>query len=228
MEAGIVVYKDFYLFAFAVEGVAGGCIGQSRGVGAGEGGFLHVAGTVEKGSDIEAGDGDGQQAHRSEHRVAATHIVGDDKSLVALCGGEAAQSAAVFVGDGDNEFSGLLAAGLFLQLFAQQAEGYGRLSGCAALGYHYDAEFLVLKESLKLGEIILAYVLAGKENFRALGGHICGKRVAQCFYHCLGTQIAAADADGDNIIAGLAQSVCCGVDIVDEGGVGFARQFYPT
>ncbi len=166
-----------------------------------------------------AGHGDGEQAHRGEHRESAAYIVFDHKSLVALRCGQGAQGAAAGVGDGHDELSGGLATGLGLKLLLEQAEGDGGLGGGAALGDDDDAEAAAAQILLQLVEVVLADILTGKEHFGAVG---LAKLAAESLQHSLGAQIAAADADAYHRIAVAAQSLGGGVDVGYElgGGVG--------
>ena len=123
--------------------------------------------------DVESGYGDRQQTHRSENRETAAYVVGDYICLVAFGVGESAKSTALGVGHSHDTLAGFLAAELGLELLAQNAECNGRLGSGARLGNHDDTEFLILEEILKLGKIVLAYVLTGEKHLGAFSGNIC-------------------------------------------------------
>ena len=134
MEFGIVVNEDFNLFTGTVKGIAGSGIEKRRIlVVSCHGRFLHTAGAVEKGADVEPGHGYRKEAHRGENRETATDIVGDHKRLVTFFCGELAQRTLMFVGYCNDALRSLSLAELALKLLFEQAEGYCRFGGCARL-----------------------------------------------------------------------------------------------
>ena len=169
--------------------------------------------------DVETGDGDGNEAHGSEDAEAAAHVVFDDEGLVALVGGELAQGSAVGVGDGDDALGGGVAAYGLLKLFAQDAESDGRLGGSAGLGDDNDAELLAFEVFLQVVEIILADVVTGEENLGGADATVLerAESVGEGFDDGLGAEVAAADADADDGLALVAQSVGGLLDFVEEG-----------
>ncbi len=62
VELGVIVDKDLYLFAIAIEGIASGGVEQSRVlvVGCGCRCLLHLASAVDEGADVVACNGDGE------------------------------------------------------------------------------------------------------------------------------------------------------------------------
>ena len=191
MELGVEVGQYLGLFACAVERVAGGGVEQrlvvERCCGCGG---LHLGGSVKECADVVAGHCDREQTYGGEHREASAHVVGDDKCLVALFGGELAQGAALGVSDGYGQFGGFLLAGLLLELLFEQTEGYCRLCGGARLGDHHYAESLAVEELQQLMHVVLSDVLSGKHHFRsAVVAAVGCKRVAQGLDDCLGAEV---------------------------------------
>ena len=117
-------------------------------------------------ADIKSCHGDREQTHRRENREASTHVVGDDERLVALLVGSRTGRTLVGVGDGDDHVLGRLLAPLGLTLLLQQAESEGRLRGRAALGDIDHAKALTLQIGGQFVEVVLANVVAGKEDDR--------------------------------------------------------------
>ena len=115
-------------------------------------------------------------------------------------------------------------ADLFVEFFAQEAEGDGGFCRCSALRDDDDAEFLSVEIVEKFCEIVFADILAGEEHFRGADAARLkrAERAREGFDDGFGAQIAAADADGYDDFAEVAETACCGVDVVDEriGGVG--------
>ena len=190
-------------------------------------GLLHLLGTFHKGLDVEAGTGDGQQAHGREHGETAAHVVGDDVALVALLVSTCACGAALGIGDGHNDFFGHLLPALGLALLLQQTEGEGGLGGGAALRDVDDAELLILQVLGEFKEIVFANVVASKEN-GGLGVLQPAEAVAQGLDDGFGTQIAAADTGHHDGLAVLAKHLGRGHDVVDEGRGDAGGQVQPA
>ena len=195
-EAGLIAGQQFHLLAPLVQGVAGGGILPSGVVRTGDGQCLHGLGrAVHQGLDVDAGHGDGQQAHGGEDRVAAAHLVGHHELLVALLIGQALQSPAGLVGGGVDALPGPLLAVLLLQHLLENAEGHGGLSGGARLGDHVHREVPVADEGDGLQQGVGGQAVAGEED---VGGVLFLQVVvgrAQQLDHGPGPQIGAADAD---------------------------------
>ena len=130
MQLGLVVDEDLNLLAIGIEGVAGSGIEGSdillEGY-LGSGGSLHVGSTLDECLDVVSGNGDRQQAYGSEHREAATHIVGDDEALVAFVVGCSAGSTTLGVGNSYDDLAGNVDAALVFTLLLEQTEGEGSL-----------------------------------------------------------------------------------------------------
>ena len=111
MQTRTEVHKNLNLLASAIQRVTrlgiqpGGIVGS----------LLHLHSTCHQGLDVVSGYGHRQQAHGSEHTIAATHVIGNHKRLVALLFGQVAQRTAARVGDGHNQLGSLCLAHLALE-----------------------------------------------------------------------------------------------------------------
>ena len=144
--AGLVADHDLGALALVVQDVADGgvlvaVVLLQRGVVVQLHGLL---GAAHQGIDVRAGHGDGQQAHGGEHRVAAAHVIGHHKGLVALFVGQVLQGALGLVGGAEDALPGALLAVLLLQQLPEHPEGDGGLGGGAGLGNHVDGDVLAL------------------------------------------------------------------------------------
>ena len=140
-EGGLVAAEDLHAAARAVEAVAGGGVAPG-GVGEvlGLADLAHLLRAGEELLHIDAGDGDGQQAHGGEHAVAPADVIGDHEGLPALPVSESPQCALVGVRGGVDPLPGPLPAVLFHQELPEEAEGGGGLRGGAGLGDDVDGE----------------------------------------------------------------------------------------
>ena len=81
------VPQDLDLLTYMIEAIACGSV-QSCGILVEGYGLiyqsLHLTGTTDELTDIEASHGDRQETYGREHREAPTDIVRDDEGLVAL------------------------------------------------------------------------------------------------------------------------------------------------
>ena len=94
-----------------------------------EKGLALVGCSLKQGADVETGYADRQESYRGEHAETASHIVRNDKGLVAFLGGEGLEGALVLVGDGHDALGCLcLSVGLFY-IFLENPESYCRLCG---------------------------------------------------------------------------------------------------
>ena len=232
MQLGLVVHHDLNLLVALVEGVAhggilcGGVLVEGDVLAAG---LLHVLSAGHQRLDVETGAGDGQQAHGSQHREAATDVVGDDERLVALLVGARAGSATLGIGHGHNDVLGCLLAHLGLALLLQQAEGEGGLSRSTRLRDVDDAKLLILQVLGHLREVVLADVVAGKEDDGVL--LVLDKPcegIAEGFDDGAGAEVAAADAGHHHHLALLAQGIGHGLYFVNEFGRDARRQVQPS
>ena len=127
VEAWAEIHQNFNLLASLIERVAGLSVGEYVFVVA----ILNFHSTSHESLHIEASHCDWEQAHRSEHREAAAHIVGDNVGLVALLGGEAAKCAFLGIGNSHDALRSHFLALLLLQHVFQQTESDGRFGGSA-------------------------------------------------------------------------------------------------
>ncbi len=207
VQLRLEVGDDLNLLAkLGVEGLTGHGVLLSDVVGEGDtvgGSGLHILRALDDGLDVEAGHGDGQQTYRREHREAATHVVGDDESLIAFLLSGLACGALHGVGDGDDDLLGGLLATLSLALLLKQTEGEGGLGCRTALRDIDDAEALVFQIFSELGEIVLADAVAGEDHVGGLSGVVDEplQRVAEGLDDGACTEIGAADTSHDDGIA---------------------------
>ena len=172
------------------------------GCGVDEGGILltafgaaagHGGGTLEQGTDIVTGQGDGEQAHGSEDREAAAYVVGNHEGTVALLIREALQGTAGLVGDGHDAGSGLGLAVALLDMLLDNAESHCGFSGGAGLGDDHGCHRFILDVVYKLGVIFLREVEAGEDYVNAF--LIEAEGVRESLEGCLCSEIGAADTD---------------------------------
>ena len=119
--------------------------------------------------------------------------------------GKATQGATAGIGYSDDVALSEFLTLLLLEHLLEQTEGNGGLGRGARLGDDDDAELVSAHQVHQVVEVILADVVAGKDHLGAIGALVSGKVVAQGLDNGLSTQITAADADGDDILALLAQ-----------------------
>ncbi len=179
--------------------------------------LLHVLRTLHQGLDVEAGDSDGQQAHRREDRETAAHIVGDDESLVALLVGSGTSGALVCIGNSHDDILGSLLAQLLLALPLQQTERERSLGGRARLRDVDHAKLLTLQVSGELCEVVLADIVAGKQDCRILLiANQPSEAVAQSLDDSACAKIGTADAGDHHHLALLAQRVSHSLHTVEK------------
>ena len=127
VEAWAEIHQNFNLLASLIECVAGLSVGEHVFVVA----ILNFHSTSHESLHIVASHSDWEQAHRSEHREATAHIVGDNIGLVALLGGETAKCALLGIGDSHDALRSHFLALLLLQHVFQQTESDSRFGGSA-------------------------------------------------------------------------------------------------
>ena len=172
MEFRLIIHQNLYLLAsLLIESVAHGSVDCGRILVERHiisGSFLHVCSTADERFDVESGNSDRQQAHRSEHREASADIVGDDECLVTLLCRSRTGSTLMCVCDCNDNIPCLLFASLLFALLLQKAESKSRFRCRSRLGDIDNAKLLVLQEGCKFGEIVLTYIVSGKYNCRVL------------------------------------------------------------
>ena len=146
-----------------------------------------------------------------------------------LSGGTSASSTLLGVGNGHDDLASHLLAALLLTLFLQQTESQSSLSCGAALGDIDDTEATVLQVLSELVEIVLADIVAGKEDVGVLA--LVGEpleAVAQGLDDSAGTEIGAADASHDNGVAVLAKRLDASLELRHELSRDAAGQVEPA
>ena len=202
-EVGLVALEDLDLLALAAEDVAGCGVLVSVVVGAQHREPLHGVGSaLHQLGDVDAGGGDGQQAHSRQHRVAAAHVVGDHEGGPALAVSQLLQGALGPVGGGVDPLVGLFGAHLILQQLAQHTEGQAGLGGGAGLGDDVDGEPLALAQGDDVIQCGGADAVAAEVNLQARLQLVVVDAL-DGLHHSPGAQIAAADA-GHNQDVGIA------------------------
>ena len=232
MQLRLVVHHDLNLLAFTIEGIANGSILSSRVLlerYAGSTSLLHVLSTTYQCLNVETSASNRQQTYRSEHREAATYVVGDDETLVAFLVSAGTSSTTLGIRNGNNHLFGFLLTTLSLALLLQQTECQSGLSGCTRLGDIDNTEFLAFQVFGQLEEIVLADVVTSKENDRILLVlNQPAKRVAQCLDDGTGTQIATTNTCNNYSLAIVAQYLGCCLNLVEEGRSDFCGQMQPS
>ena len=140
-EGGLVAAEDLHAAARAVEAVTGGGVAPG---GVGEildlADLPHLLGARQELPHVDAGDGDGQQAHGGEDAVAPTDVIGDHEGLPALPVCQGPEGALVGVRGGEDPLPGALPAVLLHEELPEETEGGGGLRGGAGLGDDVDGE----------------------------------------------------------------------------------------
>ena len=192
-------------------------------------GFLHVLCAGNKFLDVETCACDRQQTHRCEHREASADIVGDDERGVAFLVGAGAGGAALGVSNGYDDLLGLLLAALGLTLLLEQAESQGSLGGGTRLGDVDDTELLAFQIFCQFEEVVLANVVACKQDGRVLLVlDEPAERIAQCLDDGTGSQITATDTGYYHSLTVLTKHVGASLQFVEECWRDAAGQMKPS
>ena len=169
-----------------------------------------------------------RQPHRSEYRESASHIVGNDVGLVSVAVCQGAEGTLPGICHSHYQLFGCLHAYLALKLLFEQTERDGRLGGGAALADYDNSEFPVGQELLKLIQVVLADILAGKQHLGPFAlGFISRKAVLKGLNHGLGAQIGAAYTYADHIVHCLTELVGCSLDVIYLRTVYLRRKIHP-
>ena len=202
-EPGLITGQNFDFLTLGVQiapggGVLPGGVGVQTG---GAAGFHHAGRALHQLVQVHAGHGDGQQAHGGQHTVASAHVVGDHIAVVALGGCQGLQCASGLVGGSVDALGRALASILFLQQRFEEAEGYGRLGGCAGLGDHVDREVGIADEVHHFLHSVAGQTVSDKVDV----GRILLDKVVVIGIEQLDSgprpQVAPADADNDEGLA---------------------------
>ena len=195
-HGGLIGGQNFHRLARCVQGVAGGGILPGGVVRARLSKGLHGRpGPRHQGLNVHTGSGNGQQAHRGEHRVAPPHRVGDHEGLIALGVGQPLEGSLVGVGGGVDPPAGPLLAVLLLQQGFENAEGHGGLGGGARFGDDIDREVLVLDQRDGLQQGVGGQPVAGEVDGRPFGTGEVKIGGVQSLHHGPGAQIGPPDSD---------------------------------
>ena len=89
------------------------------------------------------------------------------------------------------------------------AEGDARLGGRARLGDDDDAKLVSPDQIHQIIEVVLADVAASKEHLGSGNGLVSSEVVAERLDDALGAEVAAADADADDVFT-LVAELCSG------------------
>ena len=189
MKFGLEVHHNLNLLAsFFVECIAHSGILCSRIFGKrniGCASLFHRLCALYQFFHVETCAGNGQQAHRCQHRKATTHVVGNNKTLVAFFVGANACSTFLGICYCHNHIFGFSFTTLCFALFLQQAERERRFGGSSRFADVDDTKLLVLQIFGEFKQIVLANVVACKEDgwiFSII--HQPSEAVAKCFNYC--------------------------------------------
>ena len=168
-QAGFEIGQQFHFFALlhiqvlAEERVLGGYVaGPVQFFGAEQ--FLHALSALGQFPDVDARQGQGEQSDRGQHRIAASYVVRHDKGGVAFLVGQGLQRAFFLVGDNRDPLAGFLFAVFLFDMFADQAEGDGRLSGRPGFGNDADGIVIMVQGRKQFTVVVFAELVAGKND----------------------------------------------------------------
>ena len=224
MQTGAEIHQYLNLLASAIQRVARLRIQSCSIIRS----LLHLNSASHQCLDVVSGNGHRQQSYGGEHTVAATHVVGNHKRLVALLVGQVAQSSAARVGDGHNQFCSLSLAHLALKQVFEQTEGNSGLGGGARLGDYHNAKAAASKQFHEVVHIVLAYIVAGKQHTCASVAAVGRETAAQGLNHGLCAQITAAYAYCHHIVAMMAHMGRHGLNLIELDGRYRAGQVQPA
>ena len=178
----------------SVEDVAGGGVLVGVVVGAEDREPLHGVGcALHQLGNVDAGGGDGQQAHGRQHRVAAADVVRHHEGGPALAVSQLLEGAAGAVGGGVDALVGLFDAHFLFQQLAQHPESQAGLGGGARLGDDVDGEALALAQRDDVVQGGGADAVAAEVDLQALFQLVVVDAL-DGLHHGAGAQVAAADA----------------------------------
>ena len=227
-EVGLVALEDLDLLALAAEDVAGGGVLVGVVVGAEHREPLHGVGrALHQLGDVDAGGGDGQQAHGRQHRVAAAHVVRHHEGGPALAVSQLLEGAAGAVGGGVDPLVGLLHADFLLQQLAQDAESQAGLGGGARFGDDVDREALALAQRDDVVQGGGADAVAAEVDLQALFQLVVVDAL-DGLHHGAGAQVAAADAGHHQHVGVAADLLGSGLDAGELFLIVIAGQIHPA
>ena len=197
-EGGLEAAEDLDLLSGSIKAVPGGGVLGRGGAGRICQTLLALShGAGHETADVDARHGNGQQTHGGQHGVAAAHLVGDDKGLIALPVCHAFQRAPGLVGGGVDAGPGPRLAVALLQQIFEDAEGHGGLSGGPGFGDDVHREIPVAQQVDDLLKRIGGQPVADKIDVRRGLGQQVVIGGFQKLNDGAGPQIGAADSDDD-------------------------------
>ena len=122
------------------------------------------------------------------------------------------QSTLSLVGGDEDALAGTLHAVLLLQQSAEYAEGHGGLGSRTRLGDDVDANVLALADLQQLVDGDGRDGITGEVDVGSILGEVIVEGRLQKLDDGAGTQIGAADTDGDKYITGLLDLLCGDLD----------------
>ena len=219
MKFGLEVHHNLNLLAgFLVERIAHsrilcGRIFSKRNIGCAS--LFHRLCALYQFFHVETCAGNGQQANRCQHRETTTHVVGNNKTLVAFFVGANACGTFLGVSHRHNHIFGFCFATLCFALFLQQAERERCFGGGSRFADVDDTKLLAFQIFGEFKQIVFANVVTCKEDGGvSLVVHQPGEAVAERFNYCTCAQIRAADASNDNHLTFAAQRVGNNLNVV--------------
>ena len=148
--------------------------------------------------DVRTADCDGQQTYCGKNRETSSHIIRNDKGLVAFLGSQILQASLCLVGRRINSLGSALFPVLLLQDLLEYAEGDCRLGSGTGLGDHIDGEISVahyIHQVLQIGRAdgITAEIDLG--SLSLILGKAVVEAVAQKLDGSSGTKIRTSDTN---------------------------------
>ena len=191
--------------------------------------LLHVGSTLNKLGNIKACNSNGQQTYGSKHAETTAYVVGNYERSVAFLVSTSAGCALLGIGDSNNDLASHLLTTLFLALLLEQTESKSRLCCSTTLGDIDDTKLAVLQILCEFVEIILADVVAGKEDVGILT--LVGEpleTVSQSLDDGASTKIGTANACNNNCVAVLAKCLGAFLQLGHELGCNAGGQMEPA
>lgn len=160
--------------------------------------LLHLDSAGDHLAHIESRQHDRQKSDRSEDGEPASHVVRNDKCLVAFLCGEGLEGSLVSVGDGDNPFGSVLVG--LLDVFLDDPERDRRLGCGAGLGDHHGGDIPLGHKIHQLREVLFGKIVTCEDNLRSLfrPAKLLGEIVGECLDGAAGSEIGSTDADNDH------------------------------
>ena len=136
VQLRLIVHHDFNLLASLIQTVTYGSIlgcGILLESHTASALLFHILSTGYQLLDVKSGNSDWEQTYRGQNRETATHIVGDDKALVAFLVSASTGSTTLCIRYSHDDLLGKVLAPLILALLLQQTECQSGFSSCSTL-----------------------------------------------------------------------------------------------